>query len=57
MKGVPLPVVQQWMGHSSIVQTMTYAHLSPTTLFNAALAMDDWNGGDTLVSLDASRVS
>jgi integrase len=27
--GVPLNVVQQWMGHSTITMTMRYAHLAP----------------------------
>ena len=55
MKGVPLPVVMEWMGHSNITQTMNYAHLAPVTLFNAAVAMDAWNEGDTnVVSLDAA---
>jgi len=29
MAGVPLPQVQQWMGHSTIGMTMRYSHLSP----------------------------
>lgn len=43
MKGVPLPVVQQWMGHKAITMTMRYAHLCPTTLFAAADALNEWN--------------
>lgn len=31
-RGVPLKVVQEWMGHSTINTTMRYAHLSPTSL-------------------------
>lgn len=31
-RGVPLKVVQEWMGHSTITTTMRYAHLSPTSL-------------------------
>ncbi len=30
--GVPLAVVQAWMGHSTIMTTMRYAHLSPDSL-------------------------
>jgi len=53
MQGIPLPVVQQWLGHSNITQTMNYAHLSPTTLFNAAASMDDYNDpDDKVVSLE-----
>jgi len=29
MAGVPLPRIQQWLGHSTITMTMRYAHLSP----------------------------
>ena len=28
-RGVPLPVVQSWLGHTTITMTMRYAHLSP----------------------------
>lgn len=35
MEGVPIPVVQQLLGHSSIVMTMRYAHLSPSKLGEA----------------------
>ena len=31
MRGTPLPVIQQWMGHASITTTMRYAHLCPST--------------------------
>ena len=27
--GTPLPQVQEWMGHSTILMTMRYAHLAP----------------------------
>ena len=29
MKGIPLPQVQQWLGHADIRTTMRYAHLAP----------------------------
>ena len=32
-KGVPLAIVQKWMGHRSIQSTMRYAHLAPTALY------------------------
>lgn len=32
-QGVPIPMVQQWMGHETIQSTMRYAHLTPTNLF------------------------
>lgn len=47
MKGVPLAVVKEWMGHKAINTTMRYVHLAPTTLFNAADALDAWNKGDS----------
>ena len=28
-KGVPLPVLQAWLGHTTITMTMRYAHLAP----------------------------
>jgi integrase len=31
-RGVPLAVVQAWMGHSTINTTMRYAHLAPSSL-------------------------
>lgn len=31
-RGVPLAVVQAWMGHASITTTMRYAHLAPSSL-------------------------
>ena len=31
-KGVPLPVVSQWLGHKSIQVTMRYAHFVPSVL-------------------------
>jgi integrase len=31
-RGVPLAVVQQWMGHSNIMTTMRYAHMAPDSL-------------------------
>lgn len=34
-RGVPLKVVQEWMGHKTIQVTMRYAHLAPINLMNA----------------------
>lgn len=35
-KGVSIPVVQQYLGHSTIMMTMRYAHLAPNSLNIAA---------------------
>lgn len=39
-RGVPLAVVQQWMGHESIQTTMRYAHLAPVHLEQARAALE-----------------
>lgn len=39
-KGVSIPVIQQWLGHKSIAQTMKYAHLAPNSLDSAAAALN-----------------
>lgn len=41
-KGVPLPVVQKWMGHADINTTMRYAHLSPDSFDQAVQALTEW---------------
>ncbi|QSQ17201.1 tyrosine-type recombinase/integrase [Myxococcus landrumensis] len=40
MKGVPLKVIQELMGHESIEMTMRYAHLSPDTRREAVRVLD-----------------
>ena len=32
-KGIPIAMVQKWMGHLSIQSTMRYSHLAPTALY------------------------
>lgn len=39
-RGVPLIVVMKWLGHKSIQMTMRYAHLAPSNLDEAVLALD-----------------
>lgn len=39
-RGVPLIVVQQWLGHSNIQTTMRYAHLYPKELEQAVKALE-----------------
>ena len=38
--GIPLPVVQQYLGHNNIQTTMKYVHLLPTALVAAAEALE-----------------
>lgn len=40
MAGVPLPRVQQWLGHSTIAMTMKYAHLAPATTAELTNALE-----------------
>ncbi|HWR03795.1 MAG TPA: site-specific integrase [Humidesulfovibrio sp.] len=39
-RGVPLKVVQEWLGHKDITTTMRYAHLSPRNLLEAVHALE-----------------
>ena len=41
--GVSLPVVMQWLGHSNIQTTLSYAHLFPQDLMIAAAALERSN--------------
>ncbi len=41
MKGVPLRVIQEWMGHSTIAMTERYAHLAPGFSSEAVSLLDD----------------
>ena len=41
MKGVPLRVVQEWLGHSTITMTERYAHLAPGFSSDAVSLLDD----------------
>lgn len=42
-RGVPLAVVQSWMGHSNIQTTLRYAHLAPENLLVAKEALEQTN--------------
>ncbi len=39
-RGVPILVVQQWLGHKTIQMTMRYAHLCPTNLEEAVKVLE-----------------
>lgn len=41
MRGVPIKVVQELLGHRDITTTMRYAHLAPETRQNAVALLDD----------------
>ncbi len=38
--GVSMPVIKEWLGHTSIATTSRYAHFSPQDLHNAAKLLD-----------------
>lgn len=42
MEGIPIPVIQQLLGHASIVMTMRYTHLSPSKLNEAIAVLDTY---------------
>lgn len=39
--GVTMPIIKEWMGHSTITTTARYAHFSPKDLRNAALLLGE----------------
>jgi integrase len=39
-RGVPIPVVQAWLGHKTISITMRYAHLAPKNLLDAVHVLE-----------------
>jgi integrase len=43
-RGVPLAVVQKWMGHKAIQTTLRYAHLAPDSLRVAMEALEQERG-------------
>jgi integrase len=40
MKGAPMRVVQELLGHSTLQMTMRYAHLSPSVKTDAVAVLD-----------------
>ncbi len=49
-RGVPLVVIQKWMGHKTIQITLRYAHLSPEALQAGLKAIEAYNAGDNISS-------
>lgn len=43
-RGVPLAMVQKWMGHKDITTTLRYAHLAPDSLLQAKKALEEEPG-------------
>ena len=56
--GVPIKVVQEFLGHRDIKMTLRYAHLAPTNLIAAVDVINKVNGNgnaDTAYSLDTKK--
>ena len=47
-KGIPLKVVQEWLGHQDIKMTLRYAHLAPTSLIAAVDVINKINGNGNI---------
>lgn len=51
-RGVPIPVIKEWLGHKTIQMTMRYAVLAPTNLMAAVSALEPapigHNGGPAM---------
>lgn len=45
-RGISLPVVKEWMGHTTIVTTMRYAHLAPANLSAAVKALEQQDAAE-----------
>lgn len=50
--GVPIRVVQEWMGHSTITMTMRYSHLAPNTGADLIAVLES-NGNQTATGIRA----
>ena len=50
MRGVPIEVLQKWLGHSDIRQTMKYAHLAPDHSDKFVELLNDVHGNSTSVA-------
>jgi integrase len=50
--GVPIPQLQKWMGHSTIIMTMRYAHFAPDANMSLIAALDA--GQDKMIVREVS---
>lgn len=57
MAGVPLAVIQQWLGHATITTTMRYAHLCPSVLSVATEALDNRRQTADVIQMPNTRVA
>jgi integrase len=55
MRGVPLKVVQELLGHATMEMTMRYAHLSPNVPREAVRLLDERRG--TQLAPDVANVN
>jgi integrase len=54
-RGVPLAMVQKWMGHKKIETTLRYAHLAPNSLLIGKEALEQ--GATTITPLEAPELA
>jgi integrase len=45
-RGVPINIVQQWLGHSSIQMTARYSHHAPSALYTAMEVLENYGTSD-----------
>ena len=58
MRGVPMKVPQELLGHASIVTTMRYAHLAPHVARDAVRLLDRGHGcGNSRAILSGAAIS
>lgn len=57
MKGVPLKVVQELLGHATIEMTMRYAHLSPAVSRDAVALLDVPSSNSTLTAQEGGAIT